>query len=90
LKGETYTRIARFDPDESVEKAWKPFQYQLEKPEECAEVGLNELVYLGSNRFAAIERDDKERGLAKIKLLSSFPQPTRSSPTNSRSEKPSI
>ena len=68
LTGEEGARIGKFDPDT---KEWSFFYYPLDAAKD-ARVGLSELLYLGANRFAAIERDDQEGGKARIKWITTF------------------
>jgi predicted secreted acid phosphatase/endonuclease/exonuclease/phosphatase family metal-dependent hydrolase len=70
LPGEEDARIGKFDP---ATNQWSFFYYPLEEGNE-ARVGLSEILYLGSNRFAAIERDDKGHK-AEIKWITTFELP---------------
>jgi Esterase-like activity of phytase len=64
------TRIGRFDP---AANAWSFFYYPLEEIE-GRRIGLSDILSLGSNRFAAIERDDKGHK-AEIKWITTFELP---------------
>lgn len=64
-------RIGRFDP---ATDSWAFYYYPLEAPSSPngGWVGLSDLTYLGSGRFAAIERDDQAGADARIKRLYAF------------------
>lgn len=70
--GERRTRIAEYDP---ATDSWDYYFYELAEPEGTAEIGINELLYLGGNRFAVIERDNKESCDAKTKRIHTFTLP---------------
>ncbi|MGH6737380.1 MAG: esterase-like activity of phytase family protein [Methyloceanibacter sp.] len=80
-KNEDETIIARFDPAAvNDDEAWKDYRYKLEEPKGDAEVGINELLYLGGKSFAVIERDDQESCKAKIKRIHTFTLPPDDGP----------
>ncbi|MDY6813915.1 MAG: esterase-like activity of phytase family protein [Pseudomonadota bacterium] len=64
-------RIGRFDP---ATGSWAFYYYPLEAPSSPngGWVGLSDLTYLGSGRFAVIERDNQAGADARIKRLFSF------------------
>jgi Esterase-like activity of phytase len=61
------TRVGAYDPDT---KEWRFFLYPLSVSGDQA--GVSELLHLGSQRFAAIERDGKPGADAKVKLVTTF------------------
>ncbi len=65
-----FTRIARYD---LTQRAWEFFLYPLDVGrKEGTFVGLSELINLGGDRFAVIERDNEEGKRARIKRVYMF------------------
>jgi hypothetical protein len=68
--GVSYTRIARYDLQES---SWDFFLYPLEKTTTKGDwIGLSEIVNLGNDKFAVIERDKMIGGAANLKAVYTF------------------
>lgn len=68
--GRLHTRIARYDLRRDV---WEFFLYPLEVATvEDGWVGLSEIINLGGDRYAVIERDNQLGGAAAIKQVYSF------------------
>lgn len=68
--GVWYTRIARYDIASGV---WEFFLYPLEAPpNDDAWVGLSEIINLGNDVYAVIERDNQIGGAAEIKKVYAF------------------
>ncbi|MBW5448852.1 hypothetical protein GE107_22685 [Cohnella sp. CFH 77786] len=68
--GTSYTRIARYDLQQN---SWDFFLYPLEKTSVKGDwIGLSEIVNLGNDRFAVIERDKQVGGAAKLKAVYTF------------------
>lgn len=75
-KNEDETLIARFDPAATQDdKIWRYYRYKLDEAKAGVEVGINEILYLGKQRFAVIERDNKRGCDAKIKRIHTFTLP---------------
>ena len=66
-----YVKIGRYTP---ASKSWAFYRYPLDPAASPAGgwVGLSELTYLGSDRFAVIERDNQRGDNAAIKKLYTF------------------
>ncbi|WP_256760547.1 esterase-like activity of phytase family protein [Cohnella sp. WQ 127256] len=70
VDGVNYTRIARYDLQTS---AWDFFLYPLEKTDTKSDwIGLSEIVNLGKDKYAVIERDKLIGGAAKLKAVYTF------------------
>lgn len=70
LGGIHYTRIARYD---LLEGEWDFFLYPLEDtPVDGDWIGLSEIVNLGNDRYAVIERDKEVGGATHLKAVYSF------------------
>ncbi|MFC4307107.1 esterase-like activity of phytase family protein [Cohnella boryungensis] len=68
--GVNYTRIARYD---LKEEAWEFFLYPLEATETKGDwIGLSEIVNVGDDHYAVIERDKMNGGAAKLKAVYTF------------------
>lgn len=68
---EDMTRIAVVDPQSG---AWRFFHYPLDRTRDGDVTGLSEVLWLGGDRFAAIERDGKG-GKKSIKWITTFSIP---------------
>lgn len=65
-----FTRIARYD---LTQRAWEFFLYPLDVGrKEGTFVGLSELINLGGDRYAVIERDNEEGKRARVKRIYTF------------------
>lgn len=68
--GVRYARIARYDLQQNQ---WDFFLYPLEKSTVKGDwIGLSEIVNLGGDRFAVIERDKQVGGAIHLKALYTF------------------
>lgn len=67
--GRLHTRIARYDLTTGT---WDFFLYPLDGPVNEGWVGLSEIVTLGPDRYAVIERDQQVGGAAQVKRLYEF------------------
>ena len=65
-----FTRIARYD---LTARTWEFFLYPLDTGrKESTFVGLSELINLGGDRYAVIERDNEEGKRARVKRIYAF------------------
>ncbi len=65
-----FTRIARY---ELAQRAWEFFLYPLDVGRKSGTfVGLSELINLGGDRYAVIERDNEEGKRARVKRIYTF------------------
>ncbi|WP_373231001.1 esterase-like activity of phytase family protein [Cohnella sp.] len=70
VNGVSYARIARYDLKNS---AWDFFLYPLEKTDTKGDwIGLSEIVNLGKDKYAVIERDKLIGGAAALKAVYTF------------------
>lgn len=70
VNGVSYARIARYDLKTS---AWDFFLYPLENTNTKGDwIGLSEIVNLGKDKYAVIERDKLIGGAAKLKSVYTF------------------
>jgi hypothetical protein len=70
VNGVSYARIARYDLKTD---AWDFFLYPLEKTDTKGDwIGLSEIVNLGKDKYAVIERDKLIGGAAKLKAVYTF------------------
>lgn len=70
VNGVSYARIARYDLKTN---AWEFFLYPLEKTDTKGDwIGLSEIVNLGKDKYAVIERDKLIGGAAKLKAVYTF------------------
>lgn len=68
--GNHYTRIARYD---LLKDKWEFFLYPLEKTLTTGDwIGLSEIVNLGNDRYAVIERDKQVGGAINLKAVYTF------------------
>lgn len=65
-----FTRIARYD---LTQRTWEFFLYPLDVGRKTGTfVGLSELINLGGDRYAVIERDNEEGKRARVKRIYAF------------------
>lgn len=70
VNGVSFARIARYDLKES---SWDFFLYPLEKTDTKGDwIGLSEIVNLGKDKYAVIERDKLIGGAVKLKAVYTF------------------
>lgn len=70
INGISYTRIARYDLKTS---SWEFFLYPLDNTDTKGDwIGLSEIVNLGKDKYAVIERDKLIGGAAKLKAIYTF------------------
>ncbi len=68
--GRLHTRIAKYD---LMTEEWEFFLYPLDLPPAAGGwVGLSEIVNLGGDRYAVIERDKEQGGAAEVKRIYQF------------------
>jgi DNA-binding beta-propeller fold protein YncE len=70
VNGVKYSRIARYDLKTG---AWDFFLYPLEKTAVADDwIGLSEIVNLGKDKYAVVERDKQVGGAAQLKAVYTF------------------